>query len=209
MGLILDREQLCAALGISDSAITAWEGKGLPTVRKGRGRGMRSLYDLDAVRAWCAHRGYGHSLKTLAARLSRAELAPGPGAAPSLESPSEDAERPAMTVRVPGNDQPPPDVDDHGYFEARANRAKTEARLAELDYFERLGKLVSTDQVQAEVYALWTEAKQQIRTLPHELDRKLAAETDYARRMAIWERGLNDFLARLSASFAEPEGESS
>jgi hypothetical protein len=59
MALILDRAQLCSALGVSDSTITAWEKKGMPALRKGRGRGMRSLYDFDQVNAWRQHNGYG------------------------------------------------------------------------------------------------------------------------------------------------------
>lgn len=59
MALILDRQQLCKAVGVSDSAISAWEKKGMPTVRKGRGRGMKSLYDFDAVNAWRQENGYG------------------------------------------------------------------------------------------------------------------------------------------------------
>jgi hypothetical protein len=82
MGLILDRAQLCEALGVSDSAISAWEKKGLPTVRRGRGRGMKSLYDLDQVRAWCADTGYGHSTSALLARFARAEPPPAPPGPP-------------------------------------------------------------------------------------------------------------------------------
>jgi len=78
LGLIVDRDQLCAALGISDSTIGAWEKKGMPVVRKGRGRGMKSLYSLDAVRAWCDSTGYGHSIQALLANFSRSEPAPAP-----------------------------------------------------------------------------------------------------------------------------------
>jgi hypothetical protein len=89
MGLIVHREQLCEALGVSDSAITDWEKKGMPVVRKGRGRGMRSLYDLDAVRAWCERTGYGHSIQALLARFSRSEPPPAPtGAAIQTSAPA-------------------------------------------------------------------------------------------------------------------------
>jgi hypothetical protein len=82
MGLILDRVQLCEQMGVSDSALTAWEKKGMPTVRKGRGRGMKSLYDLAEVRAWCDRTGYGHSLQALVASFSRTEPPPAAAAPP-------------------------------------------------------------------------------------------------------------------------------
>jgi hypothetical protein len=82
LGLIVDREQLCSAMGVSDSTITDWEKKDMPTVRRGRGRGMKSLYDLDAVRAWCARTGYGHTTQALLASFSRTEPAPAAAAPP-------------------------------------------------------------------------------------------------------------------------------
>src|SRR5690348_5908829 len=82
MGLIVDRAQLCAALRVSDSTISAWEGRGMPTVRKGRGRGMKSLYDLDAVREWCELTGYGNTDQALRAAL----IKPDP---PALPPPSQ------------------------------------------------------------------------------------------------------------------------
>lgn len=59
MALILDRARLCEAFGVSDSTVSAWEKKGMPALRKGRGRGMRSLYDYDQVNAWRREHGYG------------------------------------------------------------------------------------------------------------------------------------------------------
>ena len=76
MGLIVDRVQLCAAMAVSDSSITAWEKRGLPVVRKGRGRGMKSLYDLDAVRAWCSETGYGNTTQAFLAQASRPDSTP-------------------------------------------------------------------------------------------------------------------------------------
>src|SRR5687767_7100753 len=71
--MLLDRQQLCEALGVSDSAISAWEKKGMPVVRKGRGRGQKSLYNFDAVSAWCKRTGAGLGVQAILARLRRAE----------------------------------------------------------------------------------------------------------------------------------------
>jgi hypothetical protein len=81
MGLILDREQLCDAFGVSDSAITLWEKKGMPVLRKGRGRGMKSLYNFDEVRSWCDQTGHGRGMQALLARFSRVEPPAAPAAA--------------------------------------------------------------------------------------------------------------------------------
>jgi hypothetical protein len=65
MGLIVDRKQLCAAIGAASSTVSTWERLGCPTERKGRGRGMRTLYDFDRVRAWLAETGRGSGLQAL------------------------------------------------------------------------------------------------------------------------------------------------
>lgn len=95
MSLIMNRDQLCEALGVSDSAITAWEKKGMPTVRKGRGRGMRSLYDFDAVAAWQRETGYGHGVQALTARFLRTEPDPPPVPVPAAAPPAPDEDEDA------------------------------------------------------------------------------------------------------------------
>lgn len=67
MGLILDRTELAEALGVSQSAIGDWEKAGCPVKRKGRGQGIRSLYDFDQVRSWCAQTGRGAGRALIAA----------------------------------------------------------------------------------------------------------------------------------------------
>ena len=79
MGLIMDREQLGAAFGVSDSAISAWEKKGCPVLQRGRGRGGKSLYDYNAVRRWCEQTGHGLNLGA----LMRAEGPPAPASPPA------------------------------------------------------------------------------------------------------------------------------
>ena len=85
MGLLLDRPRLAEALGVSESAIGAWELKGLPVVRKGRGRGMRSLYDFDQVRKWCDDTGHGKGLQAALARRRRTPSPARPGASVCTE----------------------------------------------------------------------------------------------------------------------------
>lgn len=78
MALILTRSQLAEALGVSESTIGSWETKGCPTRRKGRGRGMKSLYDFDAVSAWCESTGHGAGLGALLKRNEQRAAAPAP-----------------------------------------------------------------------------------------------------------------------------------
>lgn len=68
--MLLTRDELCEALGVSDSAISAWEKKGMPVVRKGRGQGMKSVYNFDRVKAWCESTGHGVKMAALIARSS-------------------------------------------------------------------------------------------------------------------------------------------
>lgn len=93
MGLILDRQQLSEALGVSESAIGSWEKKGCPTRRKGRGRGMKSLYDFDAVHAWCKQTGHGCGIQTLIAAAGRA-----PGASPQAPAANRYPPSPALPL---------------------------------------------------------------------------------------------------------------
>lgn len=152
VGLIVDREQLCAAAGVSDSAITAWEKRGMPVVRKGRGRGIKSLYDLDEVRAWCNETGYGQTTQALLARFSRGEppSLPAPPPSPPPASPVQTSalvaqELGAAAAAVPVPDPAAAESDPHGYLAARAKREMFLARLSELDYLEKTRALVPSD----------------------------------------------------------------
>lgn len=78
--MVVDRVQLCEALGVSDSAIGKWEGEGLPVLQKGRGRGKKSLYNLEAALAWCAHNNRGAGMQALINRSALPAPAPRPSA---------------------------------------------------------------------------------------------------------------------------------
>ncbi len=84
MRVLLNRQELCEAFGVSDSTITAWEKEGMPVVRKGRGRGMKSVYDYDQVKRWCDANGRGIRMASLINRTAPASSSPAPSSSPQL-----------------------------------------------------------------------------------------------------------------------------
>jgi len=104
---------------------------------------------------------------------------------------------PAVTRR------PEPDEDENSpfgasqYTKARAVREHYQARLAKIDYEERVGKLVSRDEVQVAAFNKFRQFRDHILNIPDRVAAMLAAEADTAKCYEILtteiRRALNDF----------------
>jgi hypothetical protein len=83
------------------------------------------------------------------------------------------------------------------YTRARAVREHYQARLAKIDYEERVGKLVSKDEVQVAAFNKFRQFRDHMLNLPDRLAAMLAAESDAAKCYEILaieiRRALNDF----------------
>lgn len=71
--------------------------------------------------------------------------------------------------------------DPHGYLEARADRERTQAKNAELDYLERVGELVSVTAVREETFSVFRKIRDNIVGIGARLAPRIAAETDPVR----------------------------
>ena len=67
------------------------------------------------------------------------------------------------------------------YTKARAVREHYQARLAKIDYEERVGSLVSKDEVQVAAFNLGRQARDAMLNIPDRIAAPLAAETDPAK----------------------------
>jgi hypothetical protein len=83
------------------------------------------------------------------------------------------------------------------YTKARAVREHYQARLAKIDYEERVGKLVSKDEVQVAAFNKFRQFRDHMLNIPDRLAAMLAAEADRAKCYEILateiRRALNDF----------------
>ena len=83
------------------------------------------------------------------------------------------------------------------YSKARAIREQYQARLAKIDYEERIGKLVAKDEVQVAAFNKFRQFRDHMLNIPDRLAPILAAETEPARvhELVATEirRALNDF----------------
>jgi hypothetical protein len=94
------------------------------------------------------------------------------------------------------------DEDAHGfgasqYSKARAVREHYQARLAKLEYEEKVGKLVSKDEVQVAAFNRFRQYRDHLLNIPDRLAAMLAAETDPAKCYEILateiRKALNEF----------------
>ena len=83
------------------------------------------------------------------------------------------------------------------YTKARAVREHYQARLAKIEYEERVGKLVSRDEIQVAAFNKFRQFRDQLLNIPERVTAMLAAESEPAKVHAILSeeirRALNDF----------------
>jgi len=103
------------------------------------------------------------------------------------------------------------DKDPHGYYEARADRERAQAKRAELDYLERVGSLVSLSEVREEEFAIFRKFRDNIMAIGTRLAPRLAAETDPLRIQHLFDeeirRALNELSRALGVDAAGRAGE--
>ena len=83
------------------------------------------------------------------------------------------------------------------YTEARAERERYRALLAKIEYEERVGKLVSSEEVEAEAFQTFRQFRDRMLNIPDRVAAMIAAETDPAKVYEILasevRAALNDF----------------
>jgi len=151
------------------------------------------------VREYARHRGVGHSTVQKAIATGRiSTLANG-----TIDSEVADREWRENTEPRPtkGSTKRRQDDDDTfgaaQYSKARAVREHYQARLSKLEYEEKIGSLVSKDEVKIATFNAHRSMRDAMLNLPDRLAAMLAAETDAAKCYEILateiRKGLGDF----------------
>src|SRR5579864_2789331 len=154
-----------------------------------------------SMRQYARHRGVALSAVQKAIKSKRIEkLADG-----RIDSDAADAGWKRNTKQyAPAVTSHPEPVEDEGsafgasqYTKARAVREHYQARLAKIDFEERVGKLVSKDEVQVAAFNKFRQFRDHILNIPDRVAAMLAAEADTAKCHEILtteiRRALNDF----------------
>ncbi len=120
------------------------------------------------------------------------------------------APAPAPVPIAIADDQPradPPAVGGLDYAKARAIREQYNARLAKIEYEERIGKLLSRDEIQVAAFNKYRTFRDLFLSMPDRLAAMLAAETDpvkvHAILLADIRRTLNEFADAATAPVGE------
>lgn len=95
-------------------------------------------------------------------------------------------------------DAPASDKDPHGYYEARAQRERFQAKQAELDYLKAIGDLVSREDMKKVAARRYRAIRDQLLNIPDRISAQLAAERDPARIHAAITSELKRVLHELS-----------
>jgi hypothetical protein len=128
-----------------------------------------------------------------AARSGQVLGAPAPVVQPS-GSPAEQLDLVAGAQREKETDGKDP----HGYYEARADRERHQARLAELELLEQLGGLVSVDEMRQVTSRRYRAIRDKLLNIPDRVSAILAAEKDPNQVHAALTRELKRVLHELS-----------
>lgn len=103
----------------------------------------------------------------------------------------------------PSPAMPTPAVDGYGYQEARAERERWQARLAQLEYERESGKLMAADDVASTVAAATTTLRSRLESLPDTLAPQLAAISDEGALRALLADAIEHALDEVSRQFAQ------
>lgn len=113
---------------------------------------------------------------------------------------------PGESPRDPDEPGVPVGQDEEGKSPAfahhQAEKEKFKAKLAELDYLERIGKLVEKEKVEAEAFRIGQLVRDAMLNVPSRLAGVLAAETDQRRVHDLLEQEIRQALEALSTDDA-------
>ncbi len=149
-------------------------------------------------RAYARHRGVALSAVQKAIATGRITTLP----TGQIDSDAADSDWAANTkARPPGLRRNADDESDtfgaSQYSKARAVREHYQARLAKLEYEEKVGKLVSKDEVQIAAFNRFRQFRDHLLNVPDRLAAMLAAEADAAKCYEILateiRKALNEF----------------
>lgn len=132
-------------------------------------------------------------------RADKARAAATPKAA--RPEPAEEPDRaPAAPAAATFDDQPIP-MQAGAYQKARAMREAYAAKLAQLDYQQKMGQLVSKDEMKGALFSAGRQLRDSLTQLPSRLAPQLASETDQHVISMMLTQEINDALKELAHAF--------
>ena len=147
-------------------------------------------------RQYAKHRGVAESAVRKAIKSGRIT----PEGDGRIESKQADTDWEANTISpraAPRDEDEPGQFGASQYTKARAVREHYQARLAKIEYEERIGKLVNADEVQVAAFNKFRQYRDAMLGIPDRVAAMCAAETDAARVHEILtteiRKVLNDF----------------
>lgn len=151
-----------------------------------------------SIRAYARHRGVSHASVQKAIETGRiTTLANG-----QIDPAVADREWEQNTRYSASRDDDGETFGASQYTKARAVREHYQARLAKIEYEERVGSLVSKDEVQVAAFNLGRQARDAMLNIPGRLAAQLAAETDEAKCYEF----LDNEIRKALNGFAESIG---
>lgn len=200
--------ELARRIGVSDVAINKARANGrIPaSLFSVRPSGRPYVIDLEAaeraVRAVlspAASPGQPRADKARAAAAAKR-----PAAAPP---PDEEPERaPVPPPAAVFDDQPIP-MQAGAYQKARAMREAYAAKLAQLDYQQKMGQLVSKDDMKSSLFSAGRQLRDSLTQLPSRLAPQLASETDQHVISMMLATEINAALKELAHAFQRATGD--
>jgi hypothetical protein len=85
------------------------------------------------------------------------------------------------------------------YHEAQAHKEHFKAKLAELEYFQKAGKLVDADEVKEAFFDLARRTREALLTIPDRISPEIAAESDADKIYDKLTKEIRDALESLNA----------
>ncbi len=148
-----------------------------------------------SIRAYARHRGVSHTAVEKA--IATARITPLPDG--SIDTATADAEWERNTL-YPRSGA----ADLNDFIRARTVHEHYRARLAKLEYEERVGELVSKTEIQTAAFNLYRQFRDHLLSIPDRIGPMLAAETDgntiYQILAGEIRNALNDFADSPSVS---------
>ena len=138
-------------------------------------------------RAYAAHRGVSHTAVQRAIREGRISTLPDGRINPAVAD--EEWEQNTLYGKGNGPSQ---------YVTARTVHETYRARLAKLDYEERIGKLLPRDEVVATAFKRYRQFRDHMLNIPNRIAPVLAAETDPIRVHEILATEIRDALGEFA-----------
>lgn len=195
--------ELARRIGVSDVAINKARANGrIPaSLFSTRPSGRPYVIDLDEAE------------RAVRAVLSPA-ASPGKPRADKVRQRQEAAPVVAEPAPPRSMPEPPPVLDDQpipmqagAYQKARAMREAYAAKLAQLDYQQKMGQLVSKDDMKSSLFSAGRQLRDSLTQLPSRLAPQLASETDQHVISMMLATEINAALKELAHAFQRATGD--